>query len=90
MCKISTNEITNQYAHSSSYTIFRTVTVCRYGVFDVACVTLSAYGECRNNRQWSAMNESCCNDYHQSSERISAKPENKPATSCSQVCNATN
>ena len=37
---------------------------------------------CRNNRQWQS-NESCCNDYHKSSERTLAEP----ATSCSQVRN---
>ena len=42
---------------------------------------------CRNNRQqWG--NESCPNDYHQSSERILAEPVIKPLTSCSQVLNA--
>ena len=34
-------------------------------------------------------NESCRNDFRQSSERILAEPEIEPATSCFQVCNAT-
>ena len=42
-----------------------------------------------NNGQPWERNESCCNDYHQSSERIFAKPRIEPATSCSQVPNAT-
>ena len=47
------------------------------------------YNHCRNNRQqtWER-NELCRNDY-QSSERILAEPGTEQATSCSQVCNAT-
>ena len=48
------------------------------------------HNHCRNNRQQWERNESSCTDYHQSSERILAEPGIKPATSCSQVCNATN
>ena len=44
---------------------------------------------CRNNGQRLERNESCRNDYHQSSERILAEPWIEPATSCSQVRNAT-
>ena len=43
----------------------------------------------RNNGQCLERNESARNDYHQSSESISAKPRIEPASSCSQVCNAT-
>ena len=43
----------------------------------------------RNNGQWRERNESCHNDYHQSSERILTEPVIEPATSCSQVGNAT-
>ena len=42
-----------------------------------------------NGQQWDK-NKFCRNDYHQSSERILAEPGIKPATPCSQVCNATN
>ena len=42
-----------------------------------------------NGHQWKR-NESCCNDYHLSVERILAKPGIEPVTSCSQVRNATN
>ena len=42
-----------------------------------------------NNGQLSYKNESSCNDYHQSSERILAKPGIEPATSCSQAQYAT-
>ena len=44
---------------------------------------------CRNNGQQLERNESCHDDYHQSSERILAKPGIEPATSCSEVQNAT-
>ena len=47
------------------------------------------HNHCRINRQWWERNESCPNDYHQSSERISAQQAIEPATSCSQVCNTT-
>ena len=43
------------------------------------------HNHCQNNRQWWERNESCRNDYHQSLERIWIEP----ATSCSQVRNAT-
>ena len=43
------------------------------------------HNHCRNNRQWWERNESCGNDYHQSSERIVAEQGIKPATSCSWV-----
>ena len=45
---------------------------------------------CRNNGQWWERNEFCRNDYHQPLEKILAKPGIEPATSCSQVRNATN
>ena len=41
-----------------------------------------------NGKRWER-NESCGNDYHQSSERILAEPGIEPATSCSQVRNTT-
>ena len=44
---------------------------------------------CRNKRQQRERNESCRNDYHQSSERKLAEAGIEPATSCSQVTNAT-
>ena len=47
------------------------------------------YNHCQNNRQRWRRNESCRNDYHQSWERILAEPRIVPATSCSQVRNAT-
>ena len=43
------------------------------------------HNHCRNNGQQWERNKSCCNDYHQSSERILAEPLIKPATSCSLV-----
>ena len=46
------------------------------------------YDHCRNKGQRRERNESCRNDYHQSSERIWAEPEIEPAA-CSQVRNAT-
>ena len=42
---------------------------------------------CQNNGERWEMNDSCRNDYHQSSERILAEPGIEPATSCSQVRN---
>ena len=45
---------------------------------------------CQNKGQQWQRNESCCNDYHQSLERISAEPGIEPATSCSQVLYVTN
>ena len=42
----------------------------------------------KNGQQWER-NESCCNDYHQSSERILAEQGIVLATSCSQVHNTT-
>ena len=45
---------------------------------------------CRWHWQRWERNESCRNDYHQSSEGILAKPGMEPATSCSQVRKATN
>ena len=50
---------------------------------------LSPHNHCRNNRQLWEANESCRNDYHQSSKRIFAESEIEPATSCCQVRNAT-
>ena len=47
------------------------------------------HNHCRNNGQQWERNKSCCNDYRQSSERILAEPGIKPATSCSQIRNAT-
>ena len=44
---------------------------------------------CRNNGQRWKRNESCRNDYHQSSKNILAEPWIEPATSCSQVGNTT-
>ena len=46
------------------------------------------HNHCRNNGQRWKRNDSCRNDYHQSSERILAEPGIEPATSCSQVYNA--
>ena len=43
----------------------------------------------QNNGQWWDRNESCCNAYHQSSERILAKRRIEPAVSCSQVLYAS-
>ena len=48
------------------------------------------HNHCRNNAQRWERNESCRNDYHQSSERTLAEPGIEPATSCSQVRNSTN
>ena len=48
------------------------------------------HNHCQNNAQRWERNESCCNDYHQSSERILAKLGIEPVSSCSQVRNATN
>ena len=50
---------------------------------------LAAFPHNRNYGQRQERNESCRNDYHQSSERILANPGIEPATSCSQVYNAT-
>ena len=47
------------------------------------------HNHCRNNGQQWERNESCRNDYHQSSERILAEPAIEPATPCSHVHNAT-
>ena len=47
------------------------------------------HNRCGNNRKWWERNKSCHNDYHQSLERILAKPGMEPTTSCSQVCNTT-
>ena len=47
------------------------------------------HNHCRNNGQRWERNESCRNDYHQSSERILAEPGIEPATSRSQVGNST-
>ena len=44
---------------------------------------------CWNNGHRWERNESCCNDYHQSSERILAEPGIEPGTSCSEVRKAT-
>ena len=40
---------------------------------------------CPNNIEWWERNESHCNDYHQSLERILDEPRIKPAASCFQV-----
>ena len=50
---------------------------------------LVAFPHLRKNGQRRERNESCHNDYHQSSERILAEPGMEPATSCSEVLNAT-
>ena len=47
------------------------------------------HNHCRNNGQRWERNESCHNDYHQSSERILAEHGIEQSTSCSQVRNAT-
>ena len=47
------------------------------------------HNHCRNNGQRWERNESCRNDYHQSSERVLPELGIEPATSCSQVRNAT-
>ena len=47
------------------------------------------HNHCQNNGQRWERNESCHNDYHQSSEGIFAEPGIEPATSCSRVCNAS-
>ena len=47
------------------------------------------HNHCRNNGQRWERNESCRNDYHQSSERILAEPWIESATSCFQVLFAT-
>ena len=74
---------------------------CTYPCFPVVLLTstphnvpskpLSAFphNHSGNNGQRWERNESCRNDYHQSSERILAEPGTEPATSCSQVRNAT-
>ena len=49
----------------------------------------SPHNHCRNNEQRREMNEYCCSDYHQSSERILAEPGIEPVTSSSQVRKAT-
>ena len=47
------------------------------------------HSHCRNNGERWQRNESCRNNYHQSSERILAKPGIEAKTSCSQVLCAT-
>ena len=47
------------------------------------------HNNCRNNGQRWERNESCRNDYRQSSERILVEPGIESATSCSQIRNAT-
>ena len=47
------------------------------------------HNHCRNNGQWREKNKSFRSDHHQSWERILAEPGIEPATSCSQVRNAT-
>ena len=49
-----------------------------------------SHNHCGNNWQLWERNESCSNDYHQSSERIFAEPGIEPTTCFSEVCNATN
>ena len=87
-------------------TIFNTIPViyrqCTYPCFPGILLTSTphnilskplaalSHNHCQNNGQPWERNESCCNDYRQSLERILAKPGIKPATSCSQVRNATN
>ena len=58
---------------------------------DILSKPLAAFlhNHCQNNGQSWERNESCRNDYHQSLERILAKPAMKAATSCSQVRNTT-
>ena len=48
-------------------------------------LTAFPHNHCWNNGQRWERNESCCNEYHRSSERLLAKPGIKPTTSCSQV-----
>ena len=74
---------------------------CTYPCFHIVLLTSTPHNilskplapfphnHCRNNRQRRVRNESCRNDYHQSSERILAVSGIEPATSCSQVRNAT-
>ena len=52
-------------------------------------MTVFPHNHCRNNGRWWERNESCRNDYHQSSERILAEPGIEPATAFSQVQNPT-
>ena len=47
-------------------------------------MTAFPHNHCWNNWQQWKRNESCCNDYHQSLERILAKPGIEPVTSRSQ------
>ena len=47
------------------------------------------HNHCRNNGQRRERNESCRNEYHQSSEKILAKPGIEPATSCYQLSYGT-
>ena len=47
------------------------------------------HNHCRNNGQRWERNQSCRNDYHQSSERILGEPGIEPVTSCYQVRNIT-
>ena len=56
-----------------------------HNILSKPLATVTHY-HCRNNGQ---RNESCCKDYHQSSERILAEPWIEPASSCSQVRNTT-
>ena len=58
---------------------------------DILSKPLAAFphNHCRNNGQRLDRNESCRKDYHQSAERILAEPGIEPATSCSQIRNAT-
>ena len=81
-----------QLYHSGQYTY-----PCFPGVFltntlhNILSKPLSAFPRnyCRNNGQRLERNESCHNEYHQSSKTILAEPGMEPANSCSKVCNAT-
>ena len=71
---------------------------CFHGVLltstlhNILCKPLAVFphNHCWKNRQLWERNESCCNDYHQSLERILAEPEIEALASCSQVLYATN
>ena len=75
--------------------------ICTYPCFPGVLLTSTPYNilskplaafphkHCLNNWQRWERDESCRNDYHQSSENILAELGIEPAT-CSEVCNATN
>ena len=63
----------------------------QYSVFFLSHWLLSHITTYRNNSYVvRERNESCCNNYLQSSERILTEPLFEPATSCSQVSYSTN